>query len=415
MRRDHLASHALDFWLTGEDLPDPDNRVLIDRDGGIRLHYRPNNLGPHEILTRKLRQLLNHIGCEPHLLPQNAYFGKKLPIAGTGHQNGTIRFGHDPRASALDTNCRAHEVDNLYVVDASFFPSSAAVNPTLDDHRQRAAGRRSSARTARRRECGAMIRLRILAFLCGLLLAAPLALGGPAVEAVSHVAIPVAQLDRAVSFYEAIGFVQEDEGAAGVDDARMRLGSERIVLTMRGGRPVPAGSRSNDLWFQHLAIVVSDIDRAYDIALRAGAVPISAGPQILPAWNPDAGGIRAVYFRDPGPASAGIDPVPARQRRSALAGEGPAVSRHRPHRDRRLRHRAQPCVLPRPARAAHRRPERELGRRTRAAVGRAGRACAHHDSCAPRAAPASNCCTIWPPATGTRRRPTRARTIYGQR
>ena len=128
---DQLASHALDFWLTGEDLPDPDNRVLIDRDGGIRLHYRPNNLGPHEILTRKLRHLLNHIGCEPHLLPQNAYFGKKLPIAGTGHQNGTIRFGHDPRASALDTNCRAHEVDNLYVVDASFFPSSAAVNPTL--------------------------------------------------------------------------------------------------------------------------------------------------------------------------------------------------------------------------------------------------------------------------------------------
>ena len=76
-----------------------------------------------------------------------------------------------------------------------------------------------------------MIRLRILAFLCGLLLAAPLALGGPAVEAVSHVAIPVAQLDRAVSFYEAIGFVQEDERAAGVGNARMRLGRERIVLT----------------------------------------------------------------------------------------------------------------------------------------------------------------------------------------
>src|SRR3954464_11780693 len=69
--------------------------------------------------------------CAYNLLPQNAYFGKKLPIAGTGHQNGTIRFGHDPRASALDINCRAHEVDNLYVVDASFFPSSAAVNPIL--------------------------------------------------------------------------------------------------------------------------------------------------------------------------------------------------------------------------------------------------------------------------------------------
>ena len=91
-----------------------------------------------------------------------------------------------------------------------------------------------------------MIRLRILAFLCGLLLAAPLALGGPAVEAVSHVAIPVAQLDRAVSFYEAIGFVQEDEGTAGVDNARMRLGGERIVLTASAKaarfRPGPAAT-----------------------------------------------------------------------------------------------------------------------------------------------------------------------------
>jgi choline dehydrogenase-like flavoprotein len=126
-----LASHALDFWLTSEDLPDPDNRVLLDRDGGIRLHYAPNNLKPHERLTKKLRHLLDHIGCEPHLLPQNAYFGKRLPIAGTGHQNGTIRFGRDPQSSALDVNCRAHEVNNLYVVDGSFFVSSAAVNPTL--------------------------------------------------------------------------------------------------------------------------------------------------------------------------------------------------------------------------------------------------------------------------------------------
>jgi choline dehydrogenase-like flavoprotein len=116
-----LASHALDFWLTTEDLPDPDNRVLIDRDGGIRLHYRPNNIEPHQRLTRKLRHLLDQIGCEPHLFPQNAYFGKRLPIAGTGHQNGTIRFGHDPKTSALDVNCRAHAVDNLYVVDGSFF------------------------------------------------------------------------------------------------------------------------------------------------------------------------------------------------------------------------------------------------------------------------------------------------------
>jgi choline dehydrogenase-like flavoprotein len=126
-----LAHHALDFWLTSEDLPNPENRVIVDRNGGIRLHYTPSNLGPHEQLTKQLRHLLDNIGCEPHLLPQNAYFGKRLPIAGTGHQNGTVRFGHDPQTSALDINCRAHELDNLYVVDASFFPSSAAVNPTL--------------------------------------------------------------------------------------------------------------------------------------------------------------------------------------------------------------------------------------------------------------------------------------------
>ena len=126
-----LASHALDFWLTSEDLPNPENRVLLDRGGGIRLHYTPSNLNPHERLTQRLRHLLDHIGCEPHLLPQNAYFGKRLPIAGTGHQNGTIRFGRDPQSSALDVNCRAHEVDNLYIVDGSFFVSSAAVNPTL--------------------------------------------------------------------------------------------------------------------------------------------------------------------------------------------------------------------------------------------------------------------------------------------
>ena len=108
-----------------------EHRVVVERDGGIRLHYTPNNLDAHERLTRKLRHLLNHIGCEPHLLPQNAYFGKRIPIAGTGHQNGTIRFGHDPANSALDIHCRAHELDNLYVVDGSFFGSSAAVNPTL--------------------------------------------------------------------------------------------------------------------------------------------------------------------------------------------------------------------------------------------------------------------------------------------
>jgi catechol 2,3-dioxygenase-like lactoylglutathione lyase family enzyme len=79
----------------------------------------------------------------------------------------------------------------------------------------------------------------------------------------------------------------------------LRLGSEIIELVRHAGRRLPRDSRSNDRWFQHLAIVVSDIDRAYAIVLREGAAPISTGPQELPTWNPNAGGIRAVYFRDP--------------------------------------------------------------------------------------------------------------------
>jgi choline dehydrogenase-like flavoprotein len=65
------------------------------------------------------------------MFARNLYLGQRIPLAGVAHQNGTIRFGRDPRTSALDVNCRAHEVDNLYVVDASFFPSSGAVNPAL--------------------------------------------------------------------------------------------------------------------------------------------------------------------------------------------------------------------------------------------------------------------------------------------
>jgi choline dehydrogenase-like flavoprotein len=66
-----------------------------------------------------------------HLVPRNLFVGNRIPLAGVAHQNGTIRFGRDPRSSALDVNCKAHEVDNLYVVDGSFFPSSGAVNPAL--------------------------------------------------------------------------------------------------------------------------------------------------------------------------------------------------------------------------------------------------------------------------------------------
>jgi choline dehydrogenase-like flavoprotein len=128
---DAMAKHSLDFWMTSEDLPDPNNRVLVGKDGTITLVYTENNLEAHRRLAAKLKSMLNRIGCEDHLLPTHLYLGKKIPIAGTAHQCGTVRFGRDPKTSVLDVNCKAHDLDNLYVVDASFFVSSSAVNPSL--------------------------------------------------------------------------------------------------------------------------------------------------------------------------------------------------------------------------------------------------------------------------------------------
>lgn len=126
-----MAKHSLDFWLTSEDLPDPNNRVTLDSNGKIVLSYTLNNEESHKRLTQKLKKMLNHLDCHEHLIPRNLFVGQRIPLAGVAHQNGTIRFGTDPKTSALDVNCKAHEVDNLYVVDGSFFPSSGAVNPAL--------------------------------------------------------------------------------------------------------------------------------------------------------------------------------------------------------------------------------------------------------------------------------------------
>jgi choline dehydrogenase-like flavoprotein len=128
---DFMARHSIDFWLTSEDLPSPDNRVTVGRDGQIRLSYTDNNLEGHTRLIRKLKSLLGSLGCHEHLIPHELVRDQRIPIAGVAHQCGTVRFGTDPSTSALDTDCRAHDVDNLYVVDTSFFPSSGAVNPAL--------------------------------------------------------------------------------------------------------------------------------------------------------------------------------------------------------------------------------------------------------------------------------------------
>ncbi len=134
-----MAKHSLDFWLTSEDLPDPNNRVTLDRNGDIVLAYQPNNEESHKRLIAKLESLMKQqTKCSVHghechqgLFARNLFIGQRIPLAGVAHQNGTIRFGRDARTSALNANCKAHELDNLYVVDGSFFPSSAAVNPAL--------------------------------------------------------------------------------------------------------------------------------------------------------------------------------------------------------------------------------------------------------------------------------------------
>jgi choline dehydrogenase-like flavoprotein len=129
---DDVAKHAVDFWLSTEDLPQSENRITLDQNGTIRLRYRASNPTAGRELYRQLRSMLGVMGMhEDHLIHRFAYMKSANPIAGVAHQAGTCRFGTDPATSVLDVNCKAHELDNLYVVDTSFFPSIGAVNPAL--------------------------------------------------------------------------------------------------------------------------------------------------------------------------------------------------------------------------------------------------------------------------------------------
>jgi choline dehydrogenase-like flavoprotein len=120
------VSRATDWLAMTEDLPRPENRVTIGPGGRPVLQYEPNNVRAHQQLVDELRGVLARLG----------YWSPKLFAHSTGHHNtthqcGTLVFGTDPRSSVLDPYCRTHDVENLFVVDASFFPSSAAVNPGL--------------------------------------------------------------------------------------------------------------------------------------------------------------------------------------------------------------------------------------------------------------------------------------------
>ncbi len=119
-----IAAHSSDWWVMSEDVPDPENRVTLAPDGRIRIRWRPTNVVTHRRLLREAKRIFRAAGY-PIILTRT------MGIETNSHQVGTLRFGHDPATSVLDPFCKAHDVENLYVVDASFFPSSAAVNPAL--------------------------------------------------------------------------------------------------------------------------------------------------------------------------------------------------------------------------------------------------------------------------------------------
>lgn len=125
-----IAEHTTGWWLQTEDLPDPNNRVRVV---GEKLHldYVPNNQEASDRLTKRWTEVLKNIDRDEQIIPFGIYPRNNIPLQAVGHQCGTCRFGDDPQTSVLDRNCRTHDIENLYVVDSSFFPSSAAVNPTL--------------------------------------------------------------------------------------------------------------------------------------------------------------------------------------------------------------------------------------------------------------------------------------------
>lgn len=128
---DEILPRTIDFFITAEDLPDPVNRVVLRSDGSIKLIRRENNLGAYTRLKQKLAQVMDRCSREGRLGANPVYMETRLGISGVSHQCGTLRFGTNPATSVLDLDCCAHEVDNLYVADSSFFPSSSAVNPSL--------------------------------------------------------------------------------------------------------------------------------------------------------------------------------------------------------------------------------------------------------------------------------------------
>lgn len=126
-----LATRSIGWWLQTEDLPDTNNRVYYAGDK-LRVTYEPNNLEAHDRLVVRWIDILKQVeAAQPKLFNRSAHPRSDMPVQVMAHQCGTCRMGEDPTSSVLDLNCRTHDVDNLYVVDSSFFPANASVSPGL--------------------------------------------------------------------------------------------------------------------------------------------------------------------------------------------------------------------------------------------------------------------------------------------
>ncbi len=126
---EEMAAYSTDWWFMTEDLPDPNNRITWEKDT-IRISYTENNRASYDRLQARWIEILKKMGECDEIVRHQMYHSDKVNITGVAHQCGTCRFGADPKTSVLDLFCRTHDVDNLYVVDSSFYPSSAALNPT---------------------------------------------------------------------------------------------------------------------------------------------------------------------------------------------------------------------------------------------------------------------------------------------
>jgi len=119
-----LSNHSIDLYTESEDLPSTENKVTFSDDGKVIVHWSPNNLIAHKNLVKETKKLVRRAGYP-------LVFTLPAGIETNSHMCGTLKAGNDPKTSVLDQFCKAHDLENLYVVDSSFFPSSGAANPAL--------------------------------------------------------------------------------------------------------------------------------------------------------------------------------------------------------------------------------------------------------------------------------------------